>query len=90
MIKNILASVAAAGLLVAPIAAQANTRPSDNTVSLSSLEDTHTRRSTMMEMPDGLGGMSIVAIIAVFGSVAAFLIWLVENGEDDASPGTGG
>lgn len=93
MIKNILASVAAAGLLVAPVAAQANTRASDNQVSLASLGDASARTGSITEGSEKFAGVSLALIIAIFGSVAAFLIWVAEQADDegdDASPGTGG
>lgn len=89
MIKNILASVAAAGLLVAPIAAQANTRASDSQVSLAALGDTSARTGSIAGDAESINGGATLLIL-LFGALAAAIILLVESGEDDASPGTGG
>lgn len=92
MFKNALASVAAAGLLIAPIAAQANTRADDSQVSLSVLGDPSARMGAGAFSAEGMAGsgISLAMIIAIFGSIAAFIVWLAEQEEDDGSPGTGG
>lgn len=91
MIKNVFASVAAAGLLVAPIAAQANTRAADASVSLAPIANMAARQGSPVGSSEEIvGALPAWLLAALFAAIAAGLIIVIEESEDDASPGTGG
>lgn len=91
MFKSILASTAAAGLLVAPIAAQANTRAADASVSLAPISDMASRQASPVSSADAIAsGIPEWLLVLLFALIAAGIIVAVEQSEDDASPGTGG
>ncbi|AKQ40981.1 hypothetical protein CP97_01325 [Aurantiacibacter atlanticus] len=85
MLKKFLAATAAAGLVLAPIAAQANTRADTAGVSLD-------RASANMPAGENLGGGSDALLILIALLIAAGVVVVVigDSDEDDASPGTGG
>jgi uncharacterized membrane protein len=89
MIKNILASVAAAGLLVAPIAAQANTRAGDSAVSLAPLASMARTASPVGSVERQDGGISELLLIALFGLAGVAIIVTIENSETDSTAGAG-
>lgn len=90
MMKKVLASVAAAGLVVAPIAAQANTRAGESRVSLAALKG-----AGRLASPIGLarqqgedGEMPIWLLVLLFGAAGAGIIAAVEATQSGRSPGT--
>jgi len=89
MIKNLLATVAAAGLVFAPIAAQAGTRASDAGVSMNALSSLDRAASPVgaAELQDD-GGIPVWLLILLFAGAGAGIILAVEGGEDNKSPGT--
>lgn len=91
MFKNVLASLAAAGLLVAPIAAQANTRAADANVSLDVLAEIDRAPAAVGQYESGLeDDDDLWAWLLGFLAVGGGIILLVESSEDDRSSGTGG
>ncbi|MCX7675769.1 MAG: hypothetical protein N2Z59_00130 [Alteraurantiacibacter sp.] len=89
MFKNFLASVAAAGLIVAPIAAQANTRASDSAVSLAPLASMIRTASPVGMVEQQEGGMSELLLVALFGLAGVGIIVAIEESETDSSAGAG-
>lgn len=89
MIKNVLAATAAAGLLFAPIAAQAGTRASDSRVSLastSSIDRASSRIGTAeAQAEDGIPNWLLVLLFAAAG---VGIFYAVESNENNKSPGT--
>ena len=90
MLKTILASTAAAGLLVAPIAAQANTRAIDAGVSLAPMADLARQGSPVGSAEQLDGSIPEWLLVLIFAAIAAGIIIVIESSEGDASPGTGG
>ncbi len=88
--KNLLAATAAAGLAFAPIAAQAGTRAADSAVSLQALSVERTASALGKFEALGEDGDSTLLLLLAFGAVAAGVVVVVEGGENDTSPGTGG
>lgn len=90
MLKNILAAAAAASLTVAPIAAQANTRAADSTVSI----DVSDRVGAPVDVAEEAGGkFPLALIVLLFGAGAAAIIALIEDNGGEVvgppvSPGT--
>lgn len=90
MIKNILAATAAFGLVAAPVAAQANTRASDASVSIG-LAD---REGASVAASEEAGlKVPLALIILLFGAGAAAVVALIEDNGGEvvgppASPGT--
>ena len=90
MIKNVLASTAALGLLVAPIAAQENTRAVDSSVSLAPIADMASRQGSPVAETEALaGGVPEWLLVLLFGLAAAGIIFTVEELGTPASAGTG-
>jgi len=90
MIKNLLATVAAAGLVFAPIAAQAGTRAADAGVStnaLASLERAPSPLGTGEAMGDD-GDVPLWLLILLFAGVGAGIIAATDSSENNKSPGT--
>ncbi len=88
--KKLLAATAAAGLAFAPIAAQAGTRAADSSVSLEALSMDRTAAAIGKSEALGEDGDSTLLLLLAFAAVAAGIVIVVENGENDTSPGTGG
>ena len=88
MIKNLLASIAAAGLAVAPVAAQAGTRAADSGVSMDALSSLQRVSSPIRSSEKADGGLPVPLIILLFGAAGAGLILAIEGGENNKSPGT--
>lgn len=65
MLKKVLAATLAAGLAVAPIAAQAGDRASDSEVSLASIVDLDRAPAPMSEEGEELGGITPAAAAAI-------------------------
>ncbi|TIX48961.1 hypothetical protein [Alteraurantiacibacter aquimixticola] len=93
MFKSALACVAAAGLVLAPVAASANTRAADNAVSLASIAQGMDRSASPIGESENLKGKSEWLLVLLFGGLAAAIVLLIEDGEKEvengASPGTG-
>lgn len=85
MIKNILASVAAAGLVFAPLAAQANTRAGDAGVSMEGLARSG---APVGEVENAGAGIPMWLLILLFGAAGVGIVMGVESGENNESPGT--
>ena len=88
--KKLLAATAAAGLVFAPIAAQAGTRAADSSVSLEALSMERTAAALGEAEALGEDGDSTLLLLLAFVAVAAGIVVVVEGGENDTSPGTGG
>ena len=93
MLRNVLASLAAAGLLVAPIAAQANTRAGDSRVSLAALKGVERAASQIgpaRNQGDGDDdrGIPIWLLVLLFGAAGGGIIAAVELTQSTKSPGT--
>ncbi len=87
MIKNVLATVAAAGLLLAPIAAQAGTRAADSGVSM----DAMARAAAPVDAAEydtRSGGLGTVWWVAGFALVGLALVTAITSGANTKSPGT--
>jgi hypothetical protein len=89
MFKSILAGTAAVGLLVAPIAAQANTRAVDSAVSLAPIASSDRIASPVGASEQLWEGFPEWLLVLLFALIAAGIIIVIEQSEDDASPGTG-
>lgn len=64
--SNLLTAVAAAGLVVAPVAAQAGTAAAGSVVSANKLTDFGSRSSTAVRSEENLsGGLLVVLLLAV-------------------------
>ncbi|MFC3100215.1 hypothetical protein [Altererythrobacter lauratis] len=87
MFKSILASTAAAGLLLAPIAAQANTRAADASVSLAPLAEMTRQSSPIGAARNAVGDIDEALLVVLFGAIGTAIIVIIENQEDDASAG---
>ena len=93
MLKTILAGVAALGLTVAPIAAQAGTRANASSVSIA--PDMARVGSSVGEAEELAGAIPFGILVAIFGVAAAIVIAVAieDNGGEviggPASPGTG-
>ena len=87
MIKNLLASIAAAGVLVSPIVAQAGTRAADAGVSMNSLARTAAPMGTAEYQSDN-DGIPMWLLILLFAAAGGGIIAAVESGENNRSPGT--
>jgi len=89
MTKNLLASIAAAGLVFAPIAAQAGTRAAESGVSMASL-------ASVGRAPAPMGaaerqadeGIPTWLLVLLFAAAGTGIILAVESGENNKSPGT--
>lgn len=88
MIKNLLASIAAAGLAFVPIAAQAGTRASDAGVSMAALSRTAAPIGTAEYQADDDNGIPMWLLILLFAAAGGGIIAAVESGENNKSPGT--
>lgn len=89
MIKNFLASIAAAGLLVAPIAAQANTRAGEAGVSMEALARSAAPvGAAEYQGEDEDDGLPMWIVIALFLAAGGGIIAAIESGENNKSPGT--
>lgn len=90
MLKNILAATTAVSLSVAPVAAQANTRAAESSVSI----DVSDRLGAPVEAAEENGAkFPLALIILLFGAGAAAIIAIIEeNGGEvvgpPVSPGT--
>ena len=89
MIKNLLASIAAAGLVVAPVAAQANARAIDAGVSLAPIADAVRAGSPVGATEANASELPEWLLVLLFALIGAGIIIIIEHSEDDASPGTG-
>ena len=86
-ISRVLVTTAAAGLVFAPIAAQANTRAGDNTpVYTSEAAQPGMGRAAEGEEVRG-GGATILLLLAAAAAIAGIVI-AADNEDDDQSPGT--
>lgn len=92
MLRHVLASLAAAGLLVAPISAQANTRASESRVSLAPLKGAARAASPIgparNQADDEDRGMPIWLLVLLFGAAGGGIIAAVELTQSSKSPGT--
>ena len=86
MIKNLLASIAAAGVLVSPIVAQAGTRAADAGVSMAALSRTSAPMGAAEQQADE--GIPMWLLILLFAGAGAGIIAAVESGENNKSQGT--
>ena len=86
MIKNLLASIAAAGVLVSPIVAQAGTRASDAGVSMAGLARSSAPMGAAEQQADD--GIPMWLLILLFAGAGAGIIAAVESGENNKSQGT--
>jgi len=90
MIKNVLASVAAFGLVFAPIAAQAGTRAADSGVSM----DAMARAAASVGTAEGHGengstsGVSTVYVLLGFLLAGAGVFFAIDGSSGNKSPGT--
>ncbi len=85
--SRLMATAAAASLAFAPIAAQANTRASDNApVYTASESQPGTAREAEGENIRGSQGI-VIALLAAAATIAAIVI-AAGNEDDDQSPGT--
>ena len=87
MIKNLLASIAAAGVLVSPIVAQAGTRAADAGVSMAGLSRTAAPMGAAEQQADE-DGIPMWLLILLFAGAGAGIIAAVESGENTKSQGT--
>lgn len=85
MIKNLLASIAAMGLVFAPIAAQAGTRAADAGVSMDALSRTAAPMGSAENVGDGI---PMWLLILLFAAAGGGIIAAIESGENNKSPGT--
>jgi|GEM_PF-1589109 len=100
MFKNVLASIAAAGLVFSPIAAQANTRAMDAGVLIdrapAAMSGTQTLANDDDDDDDEIGGIYLWLGLLLIGAGVVFAIAGDTSEGDDkfvgnnASPGTGG
>ncbi|KLI64618.1 hypothetical protein [Aurantiacibacter marinus] len=88
--KNVLASVAAVGLVFAPIAAQANTRAADAGVLIERAPAAMTGSSMLANEEDDRGNLYLLISLFVIAAGIAIAISGDASEGDDASPGTGG
>lgn len=91
MLKNILATTAAVGLVFAPIAAQANTRAADAGILIERAPAAMTGASMLANDDDGdRGGLYLLLSLLLIAAGVALAIGGDASEGDDASPGTGG
>lgn len=88
MIKNLLASAAAAGLLFAPIAVQAGTRAAEAGVSMEALSRASAPMGAAEYQTDEDDGIPMWLLIVLFGAAGGGLIAAIESAENNKSPGT--
>lgn len=90
MTKNLLASIAAAGLVFAPIAAQAGTRAAESGVSMASLAAIGRAPAPMgaAEYQAEGEGIPMWLLIILFAAAGGGIIAAIESGENNRSPGT--
>jgi len=90
MLKNVLASAAAGLLVFSPIAAQAGTRAASAGVSVNSLASVERGAAPVgsAEYQSDDEGMPTWLVTLLFGAVGAGIIYLVEDSENNKSPGT--
>ena len=85
--SRLMVTAAAASMVVAPIAAQANTRAGDNApVYTSEAAQPGTAREADGEEMRG-GGSTILLLLAAAAAIAGIVI-AADNEDDDQSPGT--
>lgn len=90
MLKNILATMAAASLVAAPVAVQANTRAADAGVSSEALYQLRAPANVGAAEEGGEEGVGTAALLALlFGAAAAALVIWIENEEDDIPASNG-
>lgn len=89
MFKTVLASTAAASLLLAPVAAAANTRAGHASVSLAPIAESLRTGSPVRSSEGLIEEGSELLLVLLFGGIGAAIIVAVENAEDDATPGSG-
>ncbi len=92
MIKNFLASIAAVGLVFAPIAAQANTRAMDAGIMIDRAPAAVSNASLLSndDDDDDDGGLFLLLGALLIGAGLIFVIAGDASEGNDASPGTGG
>lgn len=84
MLKNILASAAAASLTLAPVAAQANTRAADAGVAI---DVTDRVAAPVRESEEAGAQFPLALIVLLFGAGAAAVVALIEsNGGEVVGP----
>ena len=88
MIRNALSLVAAAGLVLAPIVAQANTRAASAGVAMDAGEVDRLGAPVSGELREAGKGIPLWLLIMLFGGTATAIILGVEAGENNKSPGT--
>jgi hypothetical protein len=88
MIKNVLAGVAAAGLVFAPIAVQAGTRAAEAGVSMDALSRAAAPMGTAEYQADEDDGIPMWLLILLFGAAGGGIIAAIESAENNKSPGT--
>jgi len=90
MTKSLLASIAAAGLVFAPIAAQAGTRAAESGVSMASLANVSRAPASMgaAEYQADEGGIPTWLLVLLFAAAGGGIIAAIESGENNKSPGT--
>jgi hypothetical protein len=87
MIRNVLASVAAAGLVFAPLAAQASTRAGNAGVSMDALSRAGATMGAA-EYQAADDGIDMWLLLLLFGAAGTGIILAIESGENNESPGT--
>ncbi|WP_340588383.1 hypothetical protein [Erythrobacter alti] len=90
MMKKFLASVAAAGLVFAPIAAQANTRAMEAGVMIDRAPTAVSSSELLANDDDDDTGIYLLLTLLLIGAGIAFIIAGDASEGNDASPGTGG
>lgn len=80
MFKKVLATTAAAGLVFAPIAAQANTRASESVVSLE-------RSGAVISDGEELEGEGLGLLLGLLIVIGVLLVIAGDSSEDNGSPG---
>ena len=91
MVSRVMAATAAAGLVFAPIAAQANTRAGDNTpvyTSNSTASQPGLAREAEGEEAGGKGSAIILLLFAAAAAIAGIAVIADDDSEEGQSPGT--
>ncbi|AWW72921.1 hypothetical protein CD351_00600 [Erythrobacter sp. KY5] len=87
-ISRVMVSAAAAGLVFAPIAAQANTRAADNAPVYSAEPASQPGLAREAEGENARGGTSVVLLLLAAAAAVAGIVAVVDNDDDGQSPGT--
>ena len=87
-ISRVMISAAAAGMVFAPIAAQANTRAADNAPVYTAETEAQPGLAREAEGENMRGGASVVLLLLAAAAAVAGVIALASGDDDGQSPGT--